>query len=311
MKYKEKALLLESKKGVFQSKTIGKGHSFCHHGEILQGVFYCEELKDYVYGLTTLKCNLFSSKARFIPNNSKEINVTPVVNTKAKKVATLMLSHLNKTIGGDILIQSNIIPKLGFGSSTADVLSTMRAIIDIFDIDMNVEVLAKLAVKSELASDSIMFGDDILFAQKNGVIIEKFQKKLPKIIVLGFNESPENNGFDTIAMKPLQYNEKEISEFKKLRHQLSQASLTQDVSLLGDVATRSALINQRYYPKKKLEKIIQIKEENDASGIQISHSGDLVGLIWDPTTPFLHEKIEDSKQKLKNININFFWIIET
>ncbi|CAL2089881.1 Threonine kinase in B12 biosynthesis [Tenacibaculum sp. 190524A02b] len=311
MKYKEKTLLLDNHVEISPNKIIGKGHSFCHHGELLQGVFYCENLQEYVYGLTTLKCNLFSSRAMFIPNNTGKINITPTVNKKSKKAAELMIKYLNKNVGGDIFIQSNIIPKLGFGSSTADILSTMLAISDLYEVELTEDVLAKLAVKSEIASDSIMYQNDILFAQKKGVVIEEFKKKLPTMIVLGFDEAPENNGFDTVSMKPLQYSTQEKAEFQKLRLLLSEAAEKQDVNLLGEVATRSALVNQKYYPKKNLEKIIQIKDEKKASGVQISHSGDLVGLIWDPTTPFLHERIEESKQKLKNINIKSFWIFET
>ncbi len=311
MKYKEKALLLDNNIGVSQPKIIGKGHSFCHHGEILQGVFYCEKLQEYVYGLTTLKCNLFSSRVMFIPNSNGKINVMPTINKKAKKAAELMIGYLNKNTGGDIFVQSNIFPKLGFGSSTADVLSTMLAISDMFEAEVSEDVLANLAVKSETASDSIMYSNDVLFAQKKGIVIEQFKRKLPKMIVLGFDEAPENDGFDTLSMKPLQYSLHEKEEFKKLRLLLSESAEKQDVNLLGEVATRSALINQKYYPKKNLKKILRIKEEKGAVGVQISHSGDLVGLIWNPATPFLHERIEESKQKLKNMNIKSFWIFET
>ncbi|QHI35441.1 Homoserine kinase [Kordia antarctica] len=287
-------------------KVPGVGSSFCHHGEILQGEFYCDELKQSVYGLCTLKCNIFSSKAQFYKTDDKEIKVFPEYKIKAKKGVENLLKYLNINIGGRLVIDSDIRPKLGFGSSTTDVVSSIMAVLDVLELELNEMTIAKLAVYSETASDSIMFKDEVLFAQRKGLIIEKFPQSIPQIHVLGFSD-PSNDGYCTVSMEPLKYNSKEKLQFNELRDILRNSIKTQDVNLLGKVTTQSTLINQNYYQKKNLDKILKIMEDNQSAGIQISHSGNLMGLIWDNSIPFIEDKIENTKEQLRALNIKSFW----
>ncbi len=305
---KEKAFKLINKDVLRTPKLYSTGHSFCHHGEILQGVFYNDHYKDYVYGLTTFKCNLFYSKASFIKNEkSNQITIYPKDKIKAKIAAEKILNFCDLSIGGSIEIQSNIIPMVGYGSSTADVLSTISAITNMLEIDLKEESIAKLAILSEHASDSLMFKKEVLFAQRKGVVLDTYNNMFPAFIALGFTHDPNDNGFNTLSMKPLKYSVNERIEFQKLRNLLSHAFDNQDISMLGEVSTRSALINQRYYPKSNLDAIIKICSKYDAVGVQVSHSGSLVGIIWNPSCSQIFEKIEMVKEELMRFNIASTW----
>ncbi len=293
------------------STNIGKGFSFCHHGEILQGAFYCKQTEEYVYGLTTLKCNLFWSKAYFIPKKKKGIHITPPSCVKAKNGIKQLLKHFKKDVDGELVIQSTVLPKLGLGSSTADVLSAMWAVAETLQLQLTSKQLAKLAVKAELASDSLMYTSDVLFAHRKGIIIEEFPRKLPLVTVLGFDEGSYKNGMDTLQIKPIKYSIRELKVFEELRIDLLKSAINQDITKLGQVATRSALINQKHFPKKKLIDIIKIQEKYNALGVQISHSGSIAGIIWNPTAPNLHRKIEACKEELKKKGLTSFWLFNS
>lgn len=304
----EQSLEMVNNDVVLAPKTYSIGHSFCHHGEILQGVFYSDFHKDYVYGLTTFKCNLYYSKASFIKDeNSNKIVVYPKHKFKAQEAAEKIVDYCKLSIGGSIEIHSNIIPKLGYGSSTADVLSTIRSITNLIELDLKEEVIAKLAILSEGASDSIMFKEEVLFAQRKGVVLDTYNKRFPAYVSLGFSHDSSDDGFDTLSMKPLRYSRRERLDFQELRTLLFHAFNNQDISMLGEVATRSALINQRYYPKSNLHEIIKICNKYDAVGVQVSHSGSLVGIIWNPDCLQIFDKIEIVKEELRRFNITSTW----
>jgi hypothetical protein len=50
----------------------------------------------------------------------------------------------------------------------------------------------------------------------------------------------------------------------------------------GDVATRSALLNQDVLPKEHLEHFLDLRARYDALGVVAAHSGTCLGLLFDP-----------------------------
>lgn len=80
------------------------------------------------------------------------------------------------------------------------------------------------------------------------------------------------------------YSSEERRIFKLINNLLTKGFSDQSVELLGRAATISAEINQKYYPKKNFKELLEISKDIGASGIQISHSGTLIGLIFDDET---------------------------
>jgi uncharacterized protein involved in propanediol utilization len=291
-----------------EKRSSGTGYSICHHGELLQGEFYCEQSAKYLYGLITLKYGVLQSKAVFYPTLDDFVRVIPDTHMKSKNAAEIVLDHMGVKSGGELLISSSIEPLLGLGSSTADVVSTFKAVSNAFNVELDESTIATLAVRAEAASDSVMFDSDVLFAQRDGVVIETFESKLPAFTVLGFDSSRGKGGVDTLKMGLINYTSEEKEMFNSLRIKFRKAVQEQNVELLGEVSTQSALINQKYCPKEDLNKILEIMKKTAAVGLQVAHSGTLVGLIWKNNMPGLQEKIEKAKDQLKQINIHSTWV---
>jgi uncharacterized protein involved in propanediol utilization len=51
---------------------------------------------------------------------------------------------------------------------------------------------------------------------------------------------------------------------------------------VGDVATRSAVLNQDVLPKEHLELFLDLRTRYDALGVVATHSGTCLGLLLDP-----------------------------
>src|ERR1039458_6783440 len=70
-----------------------------------------------------------------------------------------------------------------------------------------------------------------------------------------------------------------------MRAALRRAITMEDVALLGRVATASARINQRFLPKPSLEFLVEVCQRHGGCGVQVAHSGTVVGLIFDSSPP--------------------------
>lgn len=282
------------------------GSAISHHGEILQGVFERQGGKRS-FGLVTLPINSIVSHVRFIPNNEKKITVTPSNKQKTLIAAGLTLSKLNKdsnSVGGLLEVESGSIEKTGMGSSTSDVVATINVISQYYRQSLTPDEIATISVEAEVASDSIMHErGTVLFAQREGTVIEHLGPLLPKMIVLSFELGAPQ---ETCKIAPPKYSWMDFQYFKILLGSLKYSIRNHDLSGIARVATESAKINQKYLPKPYFNEVIEIASKCNAMGIQISHSGSVCGMIFDPKDEKKETAILDAMSFLRNIGINKF-----
>lgn len=280
--------------------TEGNGESTGHHGELLQGAF--EDENGHLHrGLVSLPCRHLKSKARFRASGAEKICTTPRYCQKAERAAELALkTFAGIRTGGHLAIESNIPVGRGMGSSTADVLASILAVLDYLDVQPSTGSIMQVAVNAETACDSTLFSQQaVLFAHREGKVIEAFRNSLPPIDYISVDTTPEQT-VDTVAFEPAQYSPAEIETFRPLRALLRRAINTADVGLLGRVSTASARINQRFLKKPRLQDIQAIGVRCGAVGIQVAHSGTVVGLLFDPTNRMAAERIDRATHDLRS-----------
>jgi uncharacterized protein involved in propanediol utilization len=291
---------------------IGYGSADAHHGELLQGVI--EDTTGRLHRmLVSLPCGIFRSEATFMPDRTGKVRVEPEWKVKAHRAVELALGYSNKTSWGGLLkISSNIPLKWGLGSSTSDVTAAIRATVNAFGKRLDPREIAHLAVRAETASDSIMFSErTVLFAHREGIIIEDFYGPLPEFAVLGFNTDNSGTGIDTLSFPPVRYSRSQIDLFQPLVRLFRLAIRTQNLSLIGQVASASAHINQRYLPKPHFDRLKAIVQSVGASGFQVAHSGTVVGIIFDPKDPEKENRIQRTKALIAELGICRTWCFET
>jgi uncharacterized protein involved in propanediol utilization len=277
---------------------IGVGVAHGHHGELLQGLFSCGEQTSR--GLLTLACPLFWSRATFQPSHLPGVSVTPPGKQKARRAAGLALAHFGVQTGGTLCLHSNIPTRIGLGSSTADVTAAIRAVANSLGTPLSAPEIARLAVLTEVAADSTMFGTRaVLFAQREGRVIEDFGCDLPALEVLGFNTAPRSPGIDTLALVPATYSATELSSFDALRAQVRNAIRAGDVHALGEVATASARINQAHLPIAQFAQLEDLAAATHALGIAVAHSGTVAGLLFDPQDALTPWRVRHAHDWLK------------
>ena len=294
------------------SLKTGRGTAAAHHGEIFQGVLEGASGR-LQRGLVSLPCSIFRSEATFYPDLSGVVRVDPVWKIKTQNAVKLALDFLGKHgWGGRLKTRSNVPVGWGLGSSTSDVTAAIRAVADAFRDRVTPKDIAHLAVRAETASDSLMFDERmVLFAQREGVIIEDFNGLLPEIEVLGFNTDPSGNGVNTLDFIPVRYSWWEIEAFRPLIGRLRRAVETQDPYCIGEVATASAKINQKHLPKPRYDEVLLIKDRVGALGLQVAHSGTVVGLLFDPLDSRKDCQIRQAQTLLESLGFDQCWRFRT
>lgn len=287
---------------------IGSGSAIAHHGELFQGVVEGREGRIH-RALVSLPCRIFTSEATFIPMRESQVVVEPAWKVKALRAAELTLvCCVGSGWGGLLRISSNIQVGWGLGSSTSDVTAAIRATAAAFNKKLRPSEIALLAVEAEMASDSIMFGDNVvLFGHREGMVLEDMGGPLPSLDVLGFNTDPTGVGLNTLALAPARYSWWEVEAFKPLIGLLRHAVQTQDARLLGRVATASSDINQRFLPKPDLEELKTLARNVGAVGLQVAHSGTTVGLLFDSHRDELSAQVRKARALISEMGFGNCW----
>lgn len=285
---------------------MGVGDAPAHHGELLQGVFQ-DEAGRLRRALVTLPLPGRGSRAVFHPSQHHWGVVGTPELIKVRRAAILTLgefaTHPAPAKGGQIEITCDIPRGVGMGSSTSDVTATIRAVADYHGVALSREAVGRLAVRAECASDSIMIDDRVvLFAHREGVVLESLGLRLPPMIVVGCNTQP-GASVDTLRFQPARYQDQEIAAFRMLRAALRRAVAVGDVALLGRVATTSARINQRFLPKPHLSSLLDLCRRLGGCGVQVAHSGTVAGLIFDARRPGAGRAVPDCIDGIERLGL--------
>jgi uncharacterized protein involved in propanediol utilization len=289
--------------------TEGTGHAACHHGEILQGVFP-DERRRPVHALVTLPMHGPGSTARFAHRPGSlpdEVTVTPAGRTKARAAAVLAVRECAARrdadpCGGDLTLTGELPVGLGMGSSTSDVIATVRAVADAWGVLLPPETIARIAVRAEGASDPLMHGSHpLLFAQREGRVLEVLGSALPPAVVVGCTLAG-GAPVDTLALPALHHDD-DLAAYAHLRRMLRRAVTTADTALLGRVSTASARLRQRVLRHQEFPALTAIADSTGAVGVQIAHSGNVAGILFDPRAPGLHHRLRRCTRDLEREGI--------
>lgn len=285
---------------------LGIGHAPCHHGEILQGVFR-DAAGQVCRGLVTLPVGDLGTCAEFqrMPDTPPEcLTIEPGDRPKALRAAALTVELCarlggQRPCGGRLTLRGEVPVGLGMGSSTSDILAAVRAVSASFGVELPAQDVARLAVRAERACDPLMLEDrPLLFAQRQGRVLEVLGGALPRTVVLGCTTGG-GRPVDTLALPAVEYGERELETFEGLRTALRRAIGSSDAGLLGRVCTESARSNQRVLAKDEFPVLEAVARATGALGVQVAHSGNVAGLLFDPHARDLHRRLTRCARALR------------
>lgn len=248
-----------------------------HAGEILQGA-----LRDgggTRRFLLSLPAPTLRTRAEVIPTPGRCFAVDPGWARKSHHAAIHLLRHLRRQPPEIcIRLQSNILAGKGCGSSTADVLATMRALAAGLATPLGEEEIARLVVEVEEAADSSVLSRPALFRHREGRVEEYLPGGFPPLRVVVIDTQPEAI-VDTVMLERARYSEGQFAAFAVLVKELRRAFAEGDPHRLGAVATASACISQGFLPKPHFRVLVDLVHSAAGYGLAVSHSGTVAAAL--------------------------------
>lgn len=277
---------------------IGEAVTFGHHGEFIQGPI--EHEGKIHTALVTLKDRRWASTAHgeFSRQVRTEIETRP---HKPKAAAGIQILADRMATGGIkavIDFTTSIPESRGLGSSTADIVTALRCVDMAFNLSLTDEYIANICFQVEGATDSIMFQDpaSVLFASRQSKILEIFPGSLPQFDLISLDLSPHMGAIDTRDVN-FDYSGHHVEKFTKIVDLYGGALKTGDISMLKTASSRSADLNQEFLPVPAWEDLKSLAAKYQL-GIQLAHTGSIVGLIGDPRQRHFLQEARDEANKI-------------
>ena len=262
-------------------------------GELVQGISENNNFQ------VTCPINLFSYIYLSLEsNNGKELNNFSLPpKSRQALIKTLNYFGFNKkNISLKIKISSEIPAGKGMGSSSADIVGIILGVGFLLDKKISAGEVAKLALSIE-PTDGIIYEGIVSFDYlKKGILEQIGQPPLLDILVIdpgGCVDTLEFNQRKDLVKLRLE-NQKDIARALKL---VKRGIRENNISFIGKGATLSALCNQNIVFKKEFEKIISISQKMGAVGVNIAHSGVVLGVLLPPN----YSEIKDLKKEIIKI----------
>lgn len=251
-----------------------------HAGEVFQGAVRDGIKTSRV--LLSLPAPTLWTKAELSPTPGVPLSIEPGCMSKAQRAAVELLKTIHEPVPNvRIRLTTNIPTGKGCGSSTADVLATIRALLRYFKLPMTEERVARLVVAAEEAADGSVLSQATVFRHREGLVHEYLDAAFPAMQVMVVDTEPART-ISTVSMLRARYSETELKQFEELLGRAKHAFRTHDAAELGRIATESACISQRYLPKPHLEALIVLTREAGGYGVAVSHSGTVASLMLPP-----------------------------
>lgn len=208
-------------------------------------------------------------------------------------------AELSKEIRIDIY--STIPVAKGMASSTADIAATAVATAHHLGHPLDETTLAQLCVSLE-PTDSTLFRQLTLFDHNTAEtqIACCSQPKLDLLVL----ESPETLlTTDYHRLPRLEKLHAHSAALQQAWGKIQQACETDNPRRMGEAATLSAIASQHLLPKPGFDALLALVEECDLYGLNVAHSGSVVGLMLDRE----RHDIEYLQRRLEEKRLTEYW----
>lgn len=244
----------------------------------------------------TCPVKIFCRVTAYLSSFSQRINCPPA-KPKAAKAAEKTLAFLNgKNIALGLRFYSQVPIAKGMASSTADIVGSCLAVATLLGKKLSPSEIARIACEIE-PTDGIMYKGVVCFDHIRGTLIEELGDPPPmKILILDPGDKVNTLVFNRRRDLRILHgvNAKLIKEACSL---VKEGIKKKSPELIGIGTTLSSLCNQIILYKPHLSKIISLSRKMGALGVNVAHSGTVMGILL----PFDFSKINKLEEKIKRV----------
>lgn len=277
--------------------VVGYGKSHSSFGEIAQGRL--SNGKDFLVTLPIDMwsiCNLTCVKR----NGPLVINCEYF---KSKKIAARLLEKLDITDGYELTISfsRNIPIGKGLSSSTADMLSTVRALQEIFGFLLRNNTISKMFTSIE-PHDGLMHKSSVIYNHRSGTLLNDLLY-VPEYWIIAVDLGGH---IDTIHFnKKLAFTGECLESYDNLYDDIIDAFNKKDDIAIAECATKSTQLYLRRNADPARQQILDTYKKYGSIGVQNTHSGTCIGLLFPKSLP-TQEIVEISNKVQTDIDFSIF-----
>lgn len=199
--------------------------------------------------------------------------------SKLAILGTLKYLKIDTKFDCFIKLVSSLPEGKGMASSSADISAICQAVALSFNKILTADEISSIAASIE-PTDGIFYEGIVKLNHITGRQ-QEFLGNPPKILIALFDIG---GGIDTLSFnrrKDLQtLNQKKEKQVLEALSLVRKGIDTDNIELIGQGATISSLANQKILYKPCLEMMIKIADECGAVGVNIAHSGTIIGLLF-------------------------------
>ncbi len=224
----------------------------------------------------------------------------PAECSKAVRAVALVLEHLDRAdLDATLTIDSPIPRKKGMASSTADIVASMVATASALGRSIDEHTLAELALAVE-PSDGIMVPGIALFDHLGGSVRRSLGQPPPlNVLVLEFEPTLDTETFNATDRRETLRSHAE--SFRQALALIETGIATDDSELVGRGATLDAITYQSVLPKPQLPEVLSIAEACGAVGVNVAHSGTVIGLLFAQDVKHLDAVSSQARRRLPSL----------
>lgn len=254
-------------------------------GELLQGVT-AEDRLDF---LVTLPIDTGATAAFTADPGVDTVTVHPPHKHRAAQLVRLMLEAYGFAGGGRLRLSGGLPEGRGLASSSADLVATARAVGESLGVPVGPATIEDFLRRIE-PTDGVMYPGVVSFYHRQ-VRLREFLGPLSPMVIVGIEDG---TAVDTLGFnrRPKPFTHAHRLEYDELLERVSEAVRTDDLRTVGQVATRSAQLNEHLQPKRLLHRVIGLSEEFDALGVVVAHSGNSLGVLVAESDPECTRKVD-------------------
>lgn len=243
-------------------------------GELMQG-----QIDDIPF-LVTCPINKYVA-VTIHPNRSQD---DYFIGDKAKRAIQVTCDYLNvPSFSSALEIVSELPVGKGMASSSADILATCHAVALSFGKRLGEQEAFRLALQVE-PTDAVCYRGIVLADHIGGRRFERMGEA-PRMKIAVFDYG---GMVDTVAFNArrdlIGLNRAKQQRISEALFYIRKGFLTNNTAFIGKGATISAIANQPILYKEGLMDIIQIAKEEGAVGVNVAHSGTVLGVLFDESS---------------------------
>lgn len=212
---------------------------------------------------------------------------------KSQAALKRTLDYLGKTdfAYGITLISELPIGK-GMASSSADIAAVCFAVAAAYGVELTAPEVSRIAAGIE-PTDGVFFENIIRLNHMTGECLETMEE-YPRLRIAVFDAG---GAVDTVSF----HKRTDLAELSIRNERITDAALelirsSSSPSAWAEAATKSSLANQSILPKKDLSEMIKAARERGALGVNVAHSGTVIGILFSPDT--VQEYIDETANRL-------------